>query len=299
MALRVTQGMMSMQLLRNLGASMKRMDKMQEQMSTGRKINRPSDDPVGITYALRYRSEISANDQYQKNVDTAKSWLDYQDTLMTETMNIMQRVRELTVKGANGTNPQAALDAIRQEIGQLKNQLVDIGNSRLNGKYVFNGQKTDVKPYDPASTAADAVTDGYNVELELSAGIKVPVNVTGNQFFGRKGEADNVFAILDQLSSDLAAGNTAGLNAALGKMDTRVDKMLSLQAEIGARSNRVDLIGNRLQDLGLNLTNLQSKTEDADYSRLIIQSKVNENIYEASLSVGAKIISPSLVDFLK
>jgi len=278
---------------------MNRMDKLQEQMSTGRKINRPSDDPVGITYALRYRSEINANDQYQKNVDTAKSWLDYQDTLMTETMNVMQRVRELTVKGANETNPQTSLDAIRQEIDQLKNQLADIGNSQLNGKYVFNGQKTNVKPYDPASAAADAVTDGYNVELELSAGIRVPVNVTGNQFFGQKGEADNVFAILDQLSSDLAAGNTAGLNTALGKMDSRVDKMLSVQAEIGARSNRVDLIGNRLQDLGLNLTNLQSKTEDADYSQLIIQSKVNENIYEASLSVGAKIISPSLVDFLK
>ncbi|GJM82093.1 hypothetical protein HMSSN139_45890 [Paenibacillus sp. HMSSN-139] len=140
MALRVTSNMMSNQVLRNLNRNLNKMSEQQNQLSTGRKINKPSDDPVGVTYALRYRSELSANDQYQKNVDTALSWLDMTDTSMSQAESIMERLKELTVKASNGTNPQNALDSISAEIQQLKVQLADIGNSQINGKYIFNGK---------------------------------------------------------------------------------------------------------------------------------------------------------------
>jgi len=302
MPLRVTPGMMHTQLTRNLNRTLTEMAKLQEQMTTGRKINRPSDDPVGITYSLRYRSELQANVQYQKNIDMALSWLDFNDTVLQQAQDVLKRLKELSVQGANGTNPAVALDNIADEVEQLKGQIVDIANSTLNGKYVFNGEKTDVIPYNPTAVPFDpstVQTDAGAVYYMVGVGVKLQINLSGNDVFGHPGEADNVFAVFDQIITALRNGNHAGVSAQIANIESRMDKILTQQSEIGARVNRVELMQSRLKDLELNLTDLQSKTEDVDFEKLIIDAKINENIYQASLSVGARIITPSLVDFLK
>ena len=302
MPLRVTPGMMHMQLTRNLNRTLTDMSKLQEQMTTGRKINRASDDPVGITYALRYRNELSGNVQYQKNIDMALSWLDFNDTVLQQAQDVLKRLKELSVQGANGTNPDVALGNIADEVRQLKDQIVDIANSTLNGKYVFNGEKTDVIPYDPTVTPFDpssVQTDTGAIYYMVGVGVKLQINLSGSDVFGRPGETDNIFTVFDQIITALESGNHAGVSAQIGNIESRMDKILNQQSEIGARVNRVELMQNRLKDLELNLTDLQSKTEDVDFEKLIIDAKINENIYQASLSVGAKIITPSLVDFLK
>lgn len=306
--MRVTNNMLSSQLLLNLNRNTERMNNTQNQMATGRKLNKPSDDPVGITYSLRYRSELSSNDQYQRNVDSAVSWLDCNDTVMDQAGQIMQRVRELTVQASTGTNPQSALDSINKEIGQLKEQMIDVMNSQLNGKYIFNGQTYDKKPYDfplnadhthDTSGAASVVTDTGSINFIVGEHVALPINVTGNEVVGTSADADNLFTIFNQLSAALASGNIKASGDQLANIDTRVDKMLEVRSEMGAKSNRVELMQSRLKDLEVNLTDLQSKTEDADYAELLMNSKIQENIYNASLSAGAKIISPSLMDFLR
>ncbi|WP_348620780.1 flagellar hook-associated protein FlgL [Paenibacillus polymyxa] len=306
--MRVTNNMLSSQLLLNLNRNSERMNNTQNQMSTGRKLNKPSDDPVGITYSLRYRSELSSNEQYQRNVDSAVSWLDFNDTVMDQAGQIMQRVRELTVQASTGTNPQSALDSINKEIGQLKEQMIDVVNSQLNGKYIFNGQTYDKKPYDlplnadnthDTSGAALIATDTGNVNFIVGENVALPINVTGNEVVGTSADTDNLFTIFNQLSAALASGDIKASGDQLANIDTRMDKMLKVRSEMGAKSNRVELMQNRLSDLEVNLTDLQSKTEDADYAELLMNSKIQENIYNASLSAGAKIISASLVDFLR
>ncbi|WDM21643.1 flagellar hook-associated protein FlgL [Paenibacillus polymyxa] len=306
--MRVTNNMLSSQLLLNLNRNSERMNNTQNQMSTGRKLNKPSDDPVGITYSLRYRSELSSNEQYQRNVDSTVSWLDFNDTVMDQAGQIMQRVRELTVQASTGTNPQSALDSINKEIGQLKEQMIDVVNSQLNGKYIFNGQTYDKKPYDlplnadnthDTSGAASIATDTGNVNFIVGENVALPINVTGNEVVGTSTDADNLFAIFNQLSAALASGDIKASGDQLANIDTRMDKMLKVRSEMGAKSNRVELMQSRLSDLKVNLTDLQSKTEDADYAELLMNSKIQENIYNASLSAGAKIISASLVDFLR
>ncbi|QNR67114.1 flagellar hook-associated protein FlgL [Paenibacillus peoriae] len=306
--MRVTNNMLSSQLLLNLNRNSERMNNTQNQMSTGRKLNKPSDDPVGITYSLRYRSELSSNEQYQRNVDSAVSWLDFNDTVMDQAGQIMQRVRELTVQASTGTNPQSALDSINKEIGQLKEQMIDVVNSQLNGKYIFNGQTYDKKPYDfplnadnthDTSGAASIATDTGNVNFIVGENVALPINVTGNEVVGTSTDADNLFTIFNQLSAALASGDIKASGDQLANIDSRVDKMLKVRSEMGAKSNRVELMQSRLSDLKVNLTDLQSKTEDADYAELLMNSKIQENIYNASLSAGAKIISASLVDFLR
>ncbi|MGU3471505.1 flagellar hook-associated protein FlgL [Paenibacillus sp. D51F] len=306
--MRVTNNMLSSQLLLNLNRNNSRMTELQNQLSTGRQINKPSDNPVGITYALRYRSELAYNEQYQSNVDSAVSWLDFSDTVMGQTGEIVQRLRELVVQASTGSNPQSALDSISQEVQQLKGQLVDVGNSQLNGKYVFNGQQYDVKPYDlplgadgsvDTSAAALVKTDNFPVSYVVGDGIQLPVNITGNSIFGSPSDPDNLFTLMNRISDALQAGNYSQISSELVGIDSRHDTLLKNRAELGARSNRVELMQNRLADLNSNLTELQSKTEDADYAELLMKSKIQENIYNASLSAGSKIITPSLVDFLR
>ncbi|CAM4521224.1 MULTISPECIES: flagellar hook-associated protein FlgL [Paenibacillus] len=306
--MRITNNMLSSQLILNLNRNAQQMNSTQTQLATGRKINKPSDDPVGITYSLRYRGELSSNEQYQKNVDSAVSWLDFNDTVMDQAGSVVQRLRELTVQAATGTNPQSALDSINEEVKQLKAQLVDISNSTLNGKYVFNGETYDVKPYDfPTSAdgsfdttnAASVVTDSGKINFIVGESIQLPINVTGNEVFGDSTEADNLFVIFNTISQALASGDQKEVSNQLANIDTRTNKMLGIRAEIGAKTNRVELMQGRLSDLEVNLTDLQAKVEDADYAELSIKSKIQENIYNASLSAGAKIISQSLVDFLR
>lgn len=298
MTLRVTQGMINAQLMRNLNNNMSSLERLSGQLATGRKINRPSDDPVGITYSLRYRSEIVANEQYQRNVDSALSWLDFTDDIVEQVGSVLHRVKELTVQGSTGTNPQTALDNISSEIKQLREQLVQIGNSTLTGKYVLNGQKFDQPPY-TNDNAATVVPDQGGVFYEVGAGSVLSINITGSDVFGDPSEADHMFQMIDRITAALDAGDHSAVNDELQHIETRMEKVLSARADIGAKTNRVELMENRLAELNLNLTELKSKTEDADFEKLIIDSKIAENIYQASLSVGAKIILPSLVDFLR
>ncbi|WP_339817955.1 flagellar hook-associated protein FlgL [Paenibacillus sp. FSL R7-0216] len=298
MALRVTSNMMSNQVLRNLNRNLNKMSEQQNQLSTGRKINKPSDDPVGVTYALRYRSELSANDQYSRNVDTALGWLDTTDSVMSQAEDVMNRLKELAVQASTGTNPQSALDSISSEFQELKKQLSDLGNTQINGKFIFNGQTYNIEPYD-SNDPASAETDSGAVEYTVGQGVTFQINTSGNDFFGEKNGTDNVFSIIDRMVTAMSTSSFPDIAKEVENIDNRMNKMVSVHSETGARTNRVELMQTRLENENLGLTELQSKTEDADIAELMIKSNVSSNIYQASLSAGAKIITPTLVDFLK
>ncbi|MEO3947270.1 flagellar hook-associated protein FlgL [Gorillibacterium sp. CAU 1737] len=295
---RITQNMMNTQLLTNLNGNLNRMTGLQNQLSTSRKINKPSDDPVGLSYSMRYRSELAGYDQFEKNVDGAVSWLDYTDTMLGQADSVLQRIRELTVNAANGTNPEDALKAVQQEVDELSGQLVDIANSQFNGKYVFNGELTDRLPYSKTNPE-DSVTDSGEIHFQVGVGTQIPINVTGNTVFGNANPEENLFGVLKELSGSLQAGDQTNVSALLGKLDSRLQQMLNVRSELGARTNRVELAQDRLKDISINLQNLQSKTEDADMAEVITNLKTQENVYESSLSAGSKLIQRSLLDFLR
>lgn len=298
MPTRVTQSMMNTQMMRNLNNNMVKMDNLQNQLATGRKINKPSDDPVGISFSMRYRSEYSANTQYQSNVDASLSWLEYTDTMLSQAGDVLHRVRELAVQGSNGTNPDIGFEAIGKEVSQLKQQMLEIVNSQFNGKYVFNGQVTDLPPYDPADPAASFSDDG-EILFDIGAGVNISVNVTGNAIVGLPADEDNLFKVFDDIMAGLEAHDVTAVNAGLGKLDTRMDQFLELRADVGARTNRIALAQDRLKDIDINLQTLTAKTEDADMAVVITNLKMAENVYQASLATGSRLIQQSLIDFLR
>ncbi|MNC06457.1 Flagellar filament 34.5 kDa core protein [compost metagenome] len=301
MSIRVTQGMMSMQTLSNLNRNYSNMSDMENQISTGRKINKPSDDPVGVTYALRYRAELSSNEQFQTNADAAVSWLDFTDTTMQQATDVMKRLKELTVQASTGTMPQSGLDAVKLEVQQLKEQMGNIGNSQIRGKYIFNGQNYDQAPYQLSSTVtnfAQIDTDNGAVKYAIGDQSTFQVNTSGSDFFGASTDSDNIYKVMDDLITALDNGDYKSVGAQSNNIESRSVKMQACLSEVGARTNRVELVQSRLDDRDLNLTTLQSKVEDADIAALMIKATTAQTIYESALKSSAQILQPSLMDFM-
>lgn len=301
MSMRITSNMMTTQLLSNLNNNVYTSSKLSNQASTGRKLNTPSDDPVGATYALRYRAEISSTAQYDSNVSTSLSWLDYTDSVMGQAGEVMTKLKELTVQGSSETMSDTDLQAIKKEMEELKEQLVSIGNSEITGKYVFNGQQYDNKPYaltDTVTSYDQISTDNGSVSYMISEGVNVPINVSGNDFFGSSTDEDNIFKVLDTMLTALDAGDSAAFAGQLNNLESRTETMLTGRAQIGARTNRVELVQARLSERSSNLTEMQSAVEDAEIDEVLIQATQAQTIYQAALKSSASIMSTSLVDYM-
>ncbi|MBB6671521.1 flagellar hook-associated protein FlgL [Cohnella nanjingensis] len=298
MSIRVTQGMIQTQTVNALNKNLNRMGSTQEQLTTGRKINRPSDDPVGITYALRYRGELAMNNQYQRNITQANSALEHVDTVLGQVNDLVARVKELTVKGISDTSTPESRYAISQELSGIYNNLLTLGNDQLNGKFIFNGQKTDASPYD-GNTAGTIDTDDADILLSLAPGVDIATNVSGNKVFGNAADTDNLFKVVRTLRDAFSTNDAVTARDNMAKLDTRLNKFLGVRSEVGARANRIEMLDNRNQDLDVTLNSLSGKTEDADMAKTITQLQTQQNVYQASLSVGAKLIQQSLVDYLR
>ena len=516
--MRITNNMMINTLKRDLFNNMWGMAKWERQLSTGRKINLPSDDPAGLVRSLRLRTSITQGEQYISNIGDAINFMETTDSAFNNINQIMLRVRELTVKAANETNDQSAEQAVAAEIRELNGQLKMIANTTYGTKYIFGGRNvteapsqgdkwlgndedleleigTDVKipinlktkdffigtePYqkdiqitdtniikqlnaqnlqggsydidtsvltadtDAGLTPADhyvkqggdsifggtSALDGTNtvenqnasieltvagingnnviysyvaheynvdgtysrhtgeftldstdgataVEIEtggsdplvlslqapadtstLTVGDREVLNVTaavdagdsqvtincgGNaactfnfkagaldnktidlKFFseddlgqsfdstinlqvGTMGDADpavtfttkkGLFALMDELATDIENMDTDAIQAKLGDIDDKLDDLLLRRSTIGAKVNRLELQQNRLESTQTSYAGLLGQVEDADIAEVIMNLKMQENVYKASLAAGARIIQPTLVDFL-
>ncbi|WP_147535364.1 flagellar hook-associated protein FlgL [Bacillus marasmi] len=301
--MRVTQNMLNQNLLANLQRSNTAMGKYMNQLSTGKKINLPSDNPVTAVRSMYYRSSLNEVDQFKRNLEDGLSWMSTTDEALDQLTSVMQRARELTVQGLSDTNDPSARQAIAEEINQLKEHLGEIANSQIAGRYVFAG--TDVKT--PPFRADEAVPDSAkefrntnNEKLELQVGQTnhIQINVLGTTVFNNDG-AGGVFKVLEDIVNHFNAPDSSGSADFLDKLDFQIDNILKERSELGARMNRLELSASKVDALEVSTTRLLSLEEDADISKVIIDLKAQENVHSAALSAGARIIQPTLVDFLR
>ncbi|NLW23715.1 MAG: flagellar hook-associated protein FlgL [Clostridia bacterium] len=301
--MRITQGVLINNMLRNYNKNMAKMDKLNTQLATGTRINTPSDDPAGLVTSLRLRTKLHQNEQYKKNVSDALSWMEIADSALNNYNSVLQRVRELTVEAANGTNEPSSLKAIADELKQLKDEIGDIANTTLDDRYIFGGTRTMDKVYDKAS--GQWLGNANPINYEIGENITLQVNLTGEVFdvdFSTDSPelAGSIFATLDKLIADVENGLYEEIGGAdLAKLDEHINNLLSYRSEVGAKMNRLEMVNSRLEDTEVNYTKLLSDNEDVNMAKVIIELTNQENIYRASLAAGARIIQPSLVDFLR
>jgi flagellar hook-associated protein 3 FlgL len=302
--MRITNNMLINNMLSNLNTNLARMSKYQTQLATGKRISLPSDDPIVASRALKLRTDVAEIEQYQRNVDDAASWMEITETTLAQMGDVMHRVRELTVQGSNGTSSPEELDKIKQEIEQLKIQMTHLANTTYAGRYIFSGYKTDKPLMDENGVFQIDISNGEQIFYEIGIGDDIHINVTGSDLFNNGADASatetsSLISTFDELITALSAGDHTVIGDMLTKIDADINNILRVRSGVGARMNRLELTANRLGDDLINFTKLMSKNEDVDIAEAIMNLQNEENVYRASLSVGAKVIVPSLVDFLK
>ena len=410
--MRVTQSMLSNNMLRNLNTSYSKMSKLQDQITSGKKITRPSDDPVVAVKGMNYRTQLGKVEQFIRNTGEVNSWYDTTDMSLGQAGDALNRVKELVVQAANDTNTSDDRAKIKAEIDQIREQLRDLGNTKVANKSLFTGTNTekmlyvDVQYYDPESiqkhydsladdpaatipsAAQDAFVAGINggdpkafldnvamnsnppsqlklvsdrvlntkfedgegntidpianlqkanirevgatadteifvganidkatikagtesVKIEVFEGVQLTANFPGADIFGR------LDVLMGKVSEALDPANNPTHESIQEKLGGVADPsgqnkkddlsvlqgiLLTARADIGARQNRLELMENRLADHEINVTKQMSENEDTDYALAITQMTTSEAIHQAALSVGAKIIQQTLVDFMR
>lgn len=295
--MRVTTTMLTDTLVNNLRQNLVRLENLQRQLTTGKRISRPSDDPVAVGRALAYRSGIAAGEQYIRTMDSALAWLDLTDATLDSVTKAMQRARELAVQGANDTLGPAQHQAIASEINQLLEQMILLGNSSLRGQRLFAGAEVDANPFTPVGSPITSVTyngDTAAMVREIDVNTTIAINVAGDAIF------QPIFTALIDLRDDLQASNTTDIRQLdLPALDSAIDNLLAVRAEVGSRVNRIEAARERQNLLQVRLQDLLSKAEDTDFTEALTRFTIQENVYKAALQTGSKAVQPSLLDYLR
>jgi flagellar hook-associated protein 3 FlgL len=294
---RITQSTLSRTVLGDLQTAALRLAKTQQKISSGKELTAPSDSPYLASRALQLRSELEANKQYQDNVSEARAWQSETDSALDAINKYTLRARDLVVRAGAGTLSQTDLDAISKEIDQLAAAIKTEGNAQYGGRYIFSGTSTDTAPYADADDLYHGAASPSAVRREIGPGVQVQVNIVGSDVIGDG--TTGILGALRQISADLAAGNIGSLqNADLGALDAAHDQLLSQRAVSGALGNRLETAAGRLSELEESTTKLLSNTEDADMAKTLVDFSTQQAAYQAALQAGARMLQPSLLDFL-
>lgn len=294
---RVTQSMLTDRSLSRLQTGLSRMAEIQEHLSTGRVLNRPSDNPADASSAMRLRSSVGAQQQYARNAQDGMGWLDTLDTTLGDAGDLVRRARELGQQGVSGAAGQEAREALAVELDQIRSALVDVANTSYLDRPVFGGTTAGASAFTDAGGVVTYSGDGNKVNRAVAEGVVVDVSVAGTAAFGADG--DNVFGHLAALSAALRSGSTAAVQSGLDALRTDGDRLVVARADVGARATRVERAGTQAGDTELSLTNALSEIENADLPKTMVDLKMQEVAYQAALAATARVLQPSLVDFLR
>ena len=293
--MRVTERSITTQVLSNLQRNLSRGAQLQEQLSSGKQISRPSDSPTGTLTSMQLRSDTRANTQYSRNADDGQGWLDQLDTSLSDASTQVTVARNLTLQGLNqGTSNPASREALAAQIDNIKDSLIGLANTKYLDRPVFGGTSTSATAYDPTGTYIG--NDGQ-VARTVGANVKVRVDVNGPEAFGTG--STQLFTVLQGISASLRSNDPAALQAGLNDLDSARNLLTSKASDVGARSNRLTQAKGSAESRLLSLKGQLSDVEDIDLPKTIMEVKLQETSYEAALAAGAKVIQPSLIDYLR
>ncbi len=326
--MRITNGMIVTSFLSNLQTNQAKMDKYTGQLSSGRKIVRLSDDPVGVYKSLTARQRLASYEQYQRNLVTARNWSEQCESTLQELSSKLSAIKSEVV---NAASTGIKNDGDRQNIAVLMNELRDTVKDALNtvvgDQYIFAGYNTSNQPLTFAKDADGKDTDtilyngldlsnitdatnkaaiekeqGQNISLEVGYSLQMDIAITAIDVVG-VGD-NNFFKIMNDIiglmNSDSSTEDVAGqLSGYLGKLDGAHERITSCLVKTGAMTTQIDILDERYAEDVINYNEIRSQIEDIDSAETIMDWKTAEAVYKQSLSAGARIIMPTLLDFLR
>ncbi len=313
---RVTGNSIARNSLDNLQTSLNKLQDLTDQQSSGKRIRKPSDDPTGAVQAMAYRADETRNKQYSRNAEDGIGWLSTADRTMTSSLNDIARVRGLILAGANGTADKESRSAMAAEVASNKQTLIGLANTAYNNRPIFAGTANPTGLVPPLETYD--VAGNYNgntgaVYRTVGPNASVQVNVDGPSVWGPPGSSD-LWSILDDIQKHMNSTDPVELNklnnswvdgtgtTIKSDLDRLDDIRVNIQnrlSEVGARYHRVETMNDRAKDNQVTIQGNLSAVENIDLTKTIIDLQLQQTAYQAALSATAKVIQPSLVDFLK
>ncbi len=335
--MKVTDGTTYRMLQTNLGRISTRLEDLRNQGATGIKLNKPSDDPAAIRPVLTTRTQITNTERYLETMGVSLDKMEATDGHLDHVENIMQRVKEITVNSINGSLSTADMTVLADEVGHLRQELLDAANGMVDGKYIFSGYNENIKPfvensaYDPALyDAADSTTWPYtyqgtpnSTELEITPGEYLQTNLTGNDLFmgvsnsimqagpvppatGYPSDAGriDIFGVLTRVEEALRAGNIdnaagagGGLQQQMDNLDIAADQNRRLRSQLGNRASRVETAMTHQEDVLIDLDSNLSRYHDADAIETFAEIPKQETAFQAALSITSKVSKISILDY--
>ncbi|MDY6971864.1 MAG: flagellar hook-associated protein FlgL [Thermodesulfobacteriota bacterium] len=298
--MRVTNKLMADTVVNNLFKNTERLLRTQTMISSGKRINRPSDDPMGMSQVLGYRKTVSSIDQYEKNINHGVSWLGISDSALETVDSLLIRAKELAVNQATDTATAETRLIAAEEVKNLYDQIMQLANSKSGNSYIFAGHKTDTSPYsrDNNFNATYNGDDG-DIRIIIGENVEISINGKGIDIFGSgPGSAVDIFDILRDLNDGMEINDPDAIAAQIDLLSDCLDQVLKARADVGAELNRLESTANYWGEFKLNVTKMLSETEDADFTKAVTELATQEAIYEASLGATSMMIQPTLINFL-
>lgn len=298
--MRVSTKEMQLQTVQAMLDQQAQLNRTQNQLSSGRRILSPADDPSGSTQVLSLGQVIDTTNQYQRNADAATARLNVEDSTLSNAVDLLQRARELAVQGNNGTQSAADRKAVATEVRQLADSMMGLANTKdANGEYLFAGYKTQQQPF--SSNGAGTYT--YNGDqgqraVQIGPTRQVATSDSGQDvFMSVPGGSGSVFSMLNKLASGMESNSPDP--SSITDMDAAIKNLSRVRAAVGARLNAIDLQKNANDSSVLQYQTAQSKIRDLDYASAISQLNLQMTGLQAAQQSYIKVQGLSLFNYLR
>lgn len=302
MITRVTHMSAQRNVLGNMQKNLADMIRLQEQGSSGKRIGKVSDDPASAADSLSLRRDQKANEQYVRNAEDGKAWLNLADSALSSTSSLLRRARDLVVQGSStGALNPAAREALAAELDGIKSALLDQANTKYLGRSIFAGTSGADMAFDTQDYGFTGAP-GSTVERRTSNAVTIRVDTDGAAVFGSNTQDPtdpnySVFALMDDISAQLRSGQDP--QDALNAIDARMAQVTTAAATVGARTNQVERAIETAGNNAANFKNDVAGIENIDLAQTIMELKLQEVAYTASLNASARVLQPTLLDYLR
>jgi flagellar hook-associated protein 3 FlgL len=273
---------------------------LEQQASSGLRISEPSDDPAGTQQVLNLQGLLAASNQYSTNIQTGTTWLGQVDSTMSSMNNVLTSAQELATQMSNGTYSASDRQSAASQATQLLNQLISLGNTQVDGSYVFGGFDNSQPPFD-ASGNFNGTNDSVNVEV--AQGSYVSINYPGGTLLrGGTPPASSGTDIIGTLNNFITALNNndvSGISTAISGLKSAQSQLQAAQADVGYREDSLQNYANTLTSTQEYLTQAVSAKQDANYTQVLSDLSTQQTVFQATLASAAKISQLSLLDYMQ
>jgi flagellar hook-associated protein 3 FlgL len=284
----------------NLGRVTEALFRANEVVSTTRRINRLSDDPVGLVSVLDLRSSLAGVEQMGRNIRMGRSWLTAGESALSQVETLLSDAKSLSVHMASATVGEAQRGNAAESVDGYLRQLLSLANTEVGGRYIFSGTATDTVPFsfDDENTPTLVNYSGNDTPFSIKIGknLNVEVGRDGEEAFGAGGSG--IFDTLIDLRDALQGNDIVGIQQAMDDLADSMESVRAIISNTGAKTLRLDTKEKILEDLNLSYQERKSSIEDADMAEAIMQMKGKELAYQAALASSSKLMTMSLVDYL-